>query len=202
MSDSGKAKRVDAVLEIIANDLTYIPSPEQRRLKQAFWARFNDNPTCDPRQITKSIVEAFAPDYRLDRWWPQAGFKEWFQNREEFREEVDSLVFLALDRLKRILISEDPKMASAQVNAAKLLMDVGKKMPRVGPMEKFADEKIAAMNAKELEAYISKSMKLLPMNAIPVTEDTGIVAGNKPLTLDSENDTNGSSNPGDLSSTS
>jgi hypothetical protein len=162
VSDHAKAKRVEAVVDFIANDLTYIPSPEQRRLKQAFWARFNDNPVCDPQDITRSIVEAVAPDSRINRWWPQSGFKEWFINKEEFREEVDALVFLALDRMKRILISEDPKMASAQVSAAKLLMDVGRKMPPKISTEKFLDEKIHQMDRKQLEEYLAKSMKLIP----------------------------------------
>jgi hypothetical protein len=157
-----KAKKIEAVVEYIANDLTYIPSPEQRRLKQAFWARFNDNPICDPQDISKSVVDELAPDYRLGRWWPQPGFKEWFSNKEEFREEVDALVFLALDRMKRILISEDPKMAGAQVSAAKLLMDVGRKMPPKVGSEKFLDEKIHQMDKKQLEEYISRSVKLIP----------------------------------------
>lgn len=161
MSDT-KAKKVEAVVEFIANDLTYIPSPEQRRLKQAFWTRFNDNPICDPQDISRSIVDTIAPDYRLGRWWSQAGFKEWFCNKEEFREEVDALVFLALDRMKRILISDDPKMAGAQVTAAKLLMDVGRKMPPKIAAEKFLDEKINQMDKKQLEEYISRSMKLIP----------------------------------------
>lgn len=174
MGDNTKAKRVEAVVEFIANDLTYIPSPEQRRLKQAFWTRFNDNPVCDIPDISKSIVGSIAPDHRLDRWWPQPGFKEWFCNKEEFREEVDSMVFLALDRLKRILISEDPKLASAQVNAAKLLMDVGRKLPSKTTQERYLDEKINQMDARQLEEYIAKSVRLLP---------------NKPLTPDSSSDT-------------
>lgn len=168
MSDT-KAKKVEAVVEFIANDLTYIPSPEQRRLKQAFWTRFNDNPVCDPQDISRAVVDSVAPDYRLGRWWPQPGFKEWFCNREEFREEVDALVFLALDRMKRILISEDPKMAGAQVSAAKLLMDVGRKMPPKIAAEKFLDEKIHQMDKKQLEEYIARSMKLLPTPKEPLT---------------------------------
>ncbi len=148
-------------LEIVASELTYIPSGEQRKSKSAFWARFNDNPLCEPQDITLAIALQFCNDERLTKWWPQDGFKEWFRNRDEFRQRVEYLVHQALDSLEYVLV--DPKaQASAKVNAAKLLMEVARKMPQKNQAEQFLDEKISSMSRKELEEYIkSRTPKLI-----------------------------------------
>ncbi len=148
--------------EIVASELTYMPSPEQRKAKSAFWARFNDNPICDPQDISLAIALQFANDERLSRWWSQSGFKEWFRNRDEFRQRVEYLVHQALDSLEYVLV--DPKaQASAKVNAAKLLMEVARKMPQKQVAEQYLDEKIGQMSKQQLQEYIRKSTKLLPV---------------------------------------
>lgn len=157
------------VIELAAGELTYLPTPEQRKSKSAFWVRFNENPICEPAEISLSIALRFAGDSRLSRWWSQEGFKEWFRNQEEFRQRLEYLVNLSLDSLENVLI--DPKaQSSAKVNAAKLLMEVARKMPPRGAVEKYLDEKIAEMDRKQLEEYIAKKTKVLR----PVTESDRI----------------------------
>lgn len=144
-------------IEIMANDLTYLPTHEQRKLKSAFWVRFNENPLCEPQDISLSVIDRIVHDNRTAKWWSQAGFKEWFRNQEEFRERVESMAHLALDTLMTILVTDDPKTSSARVNAAKLLLEVARKLPsRTQPQEKFSDDKIANMDKKQLDAYIAR----------------------------------------------
>lgn len=147
-------------LETIADELTYLPTPEQRKAKSAFYARFNDNPICDPEDISLSIAQQFCPDYRLPKWWKLEGFPAWFRNKDEFRQRMEYLAQLALDSLESILA--DPKaQGSAKVNAAKLIMEVARKMPQKSLQEQFLDEKVSQMTKPQLEQYIKKNLRLL-----------------------------------------
>lgn len=160
------------ILEIAANEMTYLPTPEQRKAKSAFWARFNENPICEPQDISLSIALRFVADGRLSKWWPQDGFKEWFRNRDEFRQRLEYLANLGLDRLEAILA--DPKAnPSAQVNAVKLLMEAARKMPSKTAVEQYLDEKIGQMDKKQLEEFIrARTPKLV---AAPTEQDTNSI---------------------------
>lgn len=165
--------KISKVVEVMANDLTYLPSPEQRKLKSAFWLRFSENPICDPRDVGLGTVHQLTQDSRVDRWWGVPGFREWFRNQEEFRERVESMAHLALDTLMVILVTDDPKMSSARVSAAKLLLEVSRKLPSRTATEvgKSADKLIAEMDKKQLDAYIARHMRTLPPVPTPETDD-------------------------------
>lgn len=154
------------ILELVVDELTYLPSPEQRRAKSAFWARFSDNPICEPEDISLAVALRFSPDNRLSRWWIQPGFKEWFRNRDEFRQRMEYLANLALDSLEGILA--DPKaQGTAKVNAAKLIMEVARKTPNKSQAEQFLDEKVSQMSRPQLEEYIKKNLRLLDSASPP-----------------------------------
>jgi ABC-type branched-subunit amino acid transport system ATPase component len=104
----------------------------------------------------------FGASGAISRWWSLPGFKEWFRNADEFRQRLEYLANLSLDALEYVLV--DPKaQSSAKVNAAKLLMEVARKMPSKVAQERFLDEAIAGMSAKQLEEFVQKkSQQLLP----------------------------------------
>lgn len=147
------------ILEIAASEMTYLPSPEQRRAKSAFWTRFNDNPICAPADISLPLALRYINDERLTRWWPQAGFADWFRNADEFRQRIEYLVHLSLDTLENVLVDQAAQ-ASAKVNAAKLLMEVAQKMPKRAVTE-MLDDAIAKMDRKQLEEYVRARTKLV-----------------------------------------
>lgn len=154
------------VLDHIASELTYLPTPEQRKSKAAFWARFSENPICEPEEITAALAVGLIRDGRVSRWWSQDGFAAWFRNRDEFRQRMEYLSQLALDSLEHVLA--DPKaQPGAKVNAAKLIMEVSRKMPSKQTVEAYLDEKVAQMNKAQLEEYIQRSMRLLPTPGTP-----------------------------------
>lgn len=157
-------KQLEQVVEIITSDLTYLPSPQERRIKAAFWNRYTalDIPPCEVTDITLAVAQSLSPEPRLDKWWSIPGFAEWFRNAEEFRERVEFLTSLALDALTDILVSDDPRQASARVAAAKLMLEVGKKMPPKVAPEKFVDARIGEMDREQLQAYIARQTKALP----------------------------------------
>lgn len=160
------SKQTDKVIELIVNDITYLPSYEQRKSKSAFWLRWQqlEIPPCDPRDITLTVAQQLVTEPKLDRWWGEPGFSAWFRNAEEFRERVEFLANLALDAVTDILVSEDPKMASAKVNAAKLMLEVARKMPKKeAAAPAYADKKIQDMTREELEKYIAARTALLSL---------------------------------------
>lgn len=150
------------LLEVISNELTYLPSPEQRKVKSAFWARFNDNPLCEPQDVTTSIILRIVQDERITKWWPQEGFKEWFRNADEFRQRMEYLSHLVLDTFEEILI--DPRAnPSSRVAAGKIILEVARKMPTKGGTEdQFLDQKIQQMDRKQLEEFVRSRTRMLP----------------------------------------
>lgn len=145
-------------LSDIISDITYRPSEDQYKVKIAFWHRFNDSPFAGPGDVTLGVIQKFVSDYRLPKWWANAGFKEWFRNREEFRERVEHLAHKALTTLEQVLDSDDPKSANAKVGAAKLLMEVARKMPPKHIREIYVDDKIGKMTKVQLEDYIQRNL--------------------------------------------
>lgn len=153
-------KTLDNVIEVLVSDLTYIPNMEQRKVKETFWVRHNENPLCDAQNATQIDVLRVVGDPRLSRWWTQPGFKEWFRNQEEFRERAALLAHMALDAIQSILVNEDAQ-PGARINAAKLALEVSRKMPKQTEGT-FLDSTISKMDKKQLEAYVSSKMRVLP----------------------------------------
>lgn len=163
------------VIDLAVTELTYLPTPEQRKAKSAFWARFHENPICDPQDISINVALKIGGDGRLSKWWSEPGFKEWFRNADEFRQRLEYLVNLSLDTLEHVLV--DPKaQGSAKVNAAKLLMEVARKMPPKGATERYLDEKVGEMDKRQLEDFISKRTKLLPIRTLTEDNTDGTLA--------------------------
>lgn len=158
MPDKNKPTETN-IVDIVTSELTYLPSVPQRKLKSAFWSRFNENPLCDPSQISLSIALRFVPDGRLEKWWQQVGFREWFCNHNEFRDRLEYLSHKILDSLEYVL--DDPKaQASAKVNAAKLILEASRKMPSRTQKETMIDERVAQMDKKQLQEFIERQVQL------------------------------------------
>lgn len=166
-------------IEIVVAELVYNPSEEQRKLKSAFWLRFNDAPYCDPRSITLAVAQKLVPDKRLDRWWSINGFREWFSNAEEWRERAENLAHLALNAIEQVLRSDDPKAVNAKVNAAKLVLEATSKMPHKGIKEVYVDDKIGKMNRNQLEEYIRRNtLAISDSTTTNIVDKSGVDSSN------------------------
>jgi len=166
-------EKLETKLAEIITDITFIPTPEQRRVKAVLWTALTDNPAHDTARITRDLAVQLTGDSRVGRWWDkEAGFRDWLQNKDEFRQRVEYLTQMALDTLEGVLASQDAKTASARVNAAKLLLEVANKMPQKYQKEIYHDERIQKMSANELREYISRQTKLvaLPSEKLPGEE--------------------------------
>lgn len=169
--------KLERVVEVLANDLTYLPNPEQRRVKAAFWVRFNENPICEPQNLTLMAVLQLVGDGRLERWWTQPGFKEWFRNQDEFRERAALLADEAIDTIRAIMHNELAPPA-ARLTAAKLAMEISNRIPKKDQESRFLDDAIGRMDRKQLESFLSRNTHLLPP-VTPLTQSPAPVTINE-----------------------
>lgn len=160
MSDS-QSTTISKLAEVMS-EVVFLPTPEQRRVKAVLWTQLTDNPAYDPSRLSKELAVQLTGDHRVGKWWQhEAGFKDWLQNKDEFRQRLEYLTQLALDALESVLVDSDPKSSGAKVSAAKLLMEVANKMPQRNARELYHDERIQKMSAQELRSYITKQTKLV-----------------------------------------
>lgn len=164
------------IVEVLVSDLTYLPNPQQRRVKEAFWVRWNENPLCDPADVPLSEALRVTGDGRLERWWSQPGFKEWFRNQEEFRERASVLAQTALDTIEEILSNRDAQPA-ARIAAAKLAMEIARKMPQKQAEPKYLDDSVGKMDKQQLEQFIQRNIHLIPAGGLQVPNESDKVDG-------------------------
>lgn len=145
----------------VLQDLTFAPDDEQQRVKAAFWVRQSSDPIADPDKITLAHAQQVTGDCRLARWWPLPGFPEWFCNRQTWREDLEYLLAQAVSALERILKSVDPKMSNAQVQAAKLLMEVTGRGAPSRKEVKMIDERVHKMTPQQLREFLDTGFKKL-----------------------------------------
>jgi hypothetical protein len=148
----------------ISESLDFVPSEAMGRTKAKLMALIADNPVFNIQDMSLDTAVAFTKERRLRQWWKQDGFQEWFKSSSEFKAEVEDLVMLSLKRLRSILNSDNEKMASAQLGAAKLLFEAANKMPKVAP--KDGKDALDKMDSEEMEAFI-KRMGYVKIEALP-----------------------------------
>ena len=149
-------------ISLAADELIFYPKDGHRKVKAAFWAVVADNPIHAPETLTAEQLVQITGESRAKKYLKEPGFREWLLNKDEFRQRLEYIAQLALDRLESIL-TDDDEHSSAQVAAAKLIMEAASKMPRKQQAEiVYADARIQEMPRKELEEYIRRNLHLLP----------------------------------------
>lgn len=166
---SAKPAAILAHLAAAARDLVTFsdPTDAQRQAKSRFWATFSDGTIAPPSPIDSASARRYSGDHRVTQWWSLPGFEDWFTNSEEFRDRVEFLGHLALDNVETILRNPEANV-TAKINAIRILFEIGGKFPGKGAgAEKYVDEKIAEMDRKQLEEFITKQVRRLPTAARP-----------------------------------
>jgi len=144
----------------IAEELSFEPSPAQRKLKAKYWLAVRDYPGSAADKLSCAEAMRVTNDGRLERWWKSPGFAQWFRGRDEFRERTEYLCQLALDTAEQVLLSDDPKAINAKVSMIKVLLEAGGKITKSKEI-KLLDESVSKMNKPQLEEYLRKA-QLLP----------------------------------------
>lgn len=154
-------------LTLATEELIFSPREGHRKVKAAFWAVVADNPIHSPESLTAEQLVRITGEGRARKYLTEPGFREWLLNRDEFRQKLEYVAQLALDRLEIILTDED-EHSSAQVAAAKLILEAASKMPKRNQTEpQYADARIQEMGKKELAEYIRRNLAVLPSVASP-----------------------------------
>lgn len=153
-------KANQTILEIV-EDITFLPSPEQRKAKAAFWASYSENPLVGLDVLTVSDAVTLSRDRRVRSWWSLPSFREWFLNQDEFRQRLEYLANLALDTAESILL-DTKAHPSARANMVKLVIEAAGRMPNKFAKEKYIDERIGSMDRKQLEEYIRRASRYIP----------------------------------------
>lgn len=143
-------------LPALVEDLLHNPTDAQRKLKTKFWMRAADNPFLDRANVTQEMVRKITGSEAVLKYWHLPGFQAWFLNQDENREKLEDLYSMALDSMRAIFLSDDPKTYAAKVNALKLLAELAGKFPTAASKDKAA-EAVSAMSKEELEEFLAKS---------------------------------------------
>ena len=136
---------------------SFNPTEIQQKVKAKMIGLIIDNPIYSLDDLSLDAAIDMTKDKRLAKWWDIDGFQDWFKNKNEFKQRNEHLIALAQDALERILQSTNPKMAGAQVNAFKALIEVANKMPAKKGEVKFSDERINQMDPLQLEDFMKKA---------------------------------------------
>jgi len=156
MTKSKEAVAVEKLQEII-EATTFVPTEVQAKVKAKMLGLVMDNPIYSLEDLTLDGAIDLTKDKRLEKWWNLDGFQDWFKNKNEFKQKNEYLISLAQDAMERILTSTNPKMAGAQVNAFKALIEVADKLPAKKGELKYKDETINRMDPLQLEDFIRKA---------------------------------------------
>ena len=140
-------------LEALLSQVVFSPTPEQRKVKASFWAVFGSEGLGD-EEVSLSAILAVTNDTRMREWWYLDGFQNWFLNKEEHRQRVEYLSFLALDAIENVFLQGTSD--TAKIAAAKLLFEAASKMPRKGTAQ-YADDAINKMTEAQLKEYLKRT---------------------------------------------
>lgn len=142
---------------------SFAPTDAHRRAKSAFWAHFFQTGELPPEAIEAATAARYSGYNDVVEWYNLPGFREWFSNGEEFRQRIEYLSNSALDVLHEVLTNQAARTGD-KLAAAKMAFEIASKFPKSAPKEQFADEKIAEMDKKQLEEFISSKVKSLDIS--------------------------------------
>lgn len=152
-----KVENLVEQLQEAVEAVSFQPTEAQVKVKSKMLGLIMDNPVYSIDDLTLEAAIDLTNDRKLEKWWNIDGFQNWFKNRNEFKQRNEHLLSLAQDALERILTSTNAKMAGAQVNAFKALIEVANKMPAKKGEVKFSDESINRMDPLQLEDFMRKA---------------------------------------------
>lgn len=131
-----------------ADDISYEPSPAQRKCKAKLWTTLRDDPSIDGKSLTLAAAQQICDSGSLDKWWKQPGFREWFLNKDEWRETVELSLSLWADSISSRLLAGTLSDKDL-IAAGKLLAEIGGRMPRAGDAKKDVSAHLTPAQLRE-----------------------------------------------------
>jgi hypothetical protein len=134
------------------------PTDAQRRAKSAYWSHYFQTGDIPPDTVSSREASELSGYSEVEKWYSQEGFPEWFQNGDEFRQQVEYTSHLGLEVIQQVLQDVGAR-TSDRLNAAKMALEIAAKFPSKSTDEKYADKRIQEMGKKELEELIASKLK-------------------------------------------
>ena len=147
--------------KVISEVTLYSPTTAQKQAKARMLIALEENPIKAVGELTCAEASKLAR-YGFQKYWTVPGFQDWLLCRSEFKERVEYLKYIAMDAAEEILLSDDPKLASARVTLIKAVAVMGNEMPDKKDSNNLVDDFIQKMNKHELQQYIEKHVAQLP----------------------------------------
>lgn len=149
----------------------YSPNLREEKLKAKFWQKFKPGPFGSVDNITATDIKKVTGSTVVDSSWKKPGFREWFLNQDEEREQIRFLFNKSLKVAEGMLV--DPEVnANARVNIIKMLAEMTGYLTKNKPEEKFSDESINKMNQDQLEEFLrQKNVRVVTEKVISPDED-------------------------------
>ena len=140
----------------VAEVVLWKPTVEQRKAKARLMVSLEENPMVALDSLSCEKASKWA-QYSFTKYWKQPGFQDWLLGKNEFKSRAEYLSNLAMDAMEDIFLSDDPKLASAKVAAAKVVVELGRKMPSKSETGGFLDTMVQEMNRAQLEDFIRQN---------------------------------------------
>ena len=131
---------------------------DQRKNKSRFWRRAKKQGTTDSViKLSNIQIARLAGDQKLTTYLADPSFYDWFMNENSEEDLLKSGAEGAIRCLMDIISgAQEVKSATAQVTAAKILLDLAGYGNKQQKETVYKDEQIGKMSEDELKDYIQK----------------------------------------------
>ena len=145
---------MDTVASLV-DDIVYIPSHAEAKLKAEFWVKWQDGPVRSADKITSAAVAQVLGRQTLNKSWSKVGFKEWFTNSDEFRISAEQYALEAIEITRQVMYQGEKD--ADKLKAARTLMELGNKFATKQSEIVVADAAIQKMDVSELKEFIKQN---------------------------------------------
>jgi hypothetical protein len=135
----------------------------QRKAKQRFWRRVTaQGNAAEPTKLNNSQISRLAGDANMTTYLSDPEFYDWFMNEKSEEDLLKAGAEGAIRCLIDIISgTQEVKSATAQVTAARILLDMAGYGPKHKPEVVYKDAEIGKMSEEELKDYIQKQGEIL-----------------------------------------
>ena len=144
--------------EQIAEYVQFNPTGAQRAAKTRLQRAMRDNPLLDVSDMKGADLVRITGTPTIIEWSRRAGFMEWLTDQSEAAVKLENLVYKSLEALEDLISNDDPKAATARVNAVKIIMGLA---THLMPRPENGKDKVANMSADELREFVRQNINLI-----------------------------------------
>lgn len=157
--DATRVPRATPALEYVG----LRPTPYQQRMKSRFWALVRDDPLVDPPAMSGTDVAHLLSEPAVATWWRDEEFRQWFLNGEQWRQSLEWLHDLWVEKAFDLLVHPllEPKDFIA------LGRELAKATGRSGPAA-GGEGNAPALTPEQARAAIERAAKQLGWLPPPV----------------------------------